>query len=174
MMYNLPFERFFHKKKDSLPAFNIYISKKDKSTVIRHLYEKYGKDFFIRCSDDESEYFVSSKPINETFIKECLTVTTADGETYEENISRLKGDELKKLNLYGFRIVEVETLQYSAEDEFDEERILEEKKMLFNDEYRNFVSPFTEIEEIKNYLKDTEYIVVIAPFVYDVVAYALL
>lgn len=157
LLYRLPFERFFHEKKECLPSFTVYIRQGGKANILKNLCEKYGENLVIRGYDDEESFFVSSKPIDQSLIKEHIVIKTIEGEKQQENISVLTSCELQKLNFYRFGIVEVETLQYSDEEKIDIERILEIKKELFYDEYRNSVPEFFDIEEIKEFLKDTEY-----------------
>lgn len=157
LLYHLPFERFFHEKKEYLPTFTVYTERGGKASILKNLCEKYGEDLVIRGYDDEESFFVSSKPIDQSLIKERRVIKKGSGESQQEIISALTSRELEKLNFYRVGIVEVESLQYSAEEKFNAETILEAKKDLFDDEYRNSVSEFVDIKEIKEFLKDTEY-----------------
>lgn len=157
VIYNLPFERFFYEQKESLPTFNVYVAKGGKASILKNLNKKYGEDIVVRGYDNVCNYFVSSKPIKKDLIKESLSVKTKYGEICKENVSVLTYKELLDLNFYSFGVVEVDTLQYSTEEDFLEERIFEKKSELFNTEYHNSVDTYNEIEEIKGFLNDTDY-----------------
>jgi hypothetical protein len=77
-------------------------------------------------------------------------------EVYEENISCFTYADLEKLNYYSFSIVEVNDIKYSDETKFDEKTIYEKTRELFAFKIPN-IPTFTEIEDVKEILKDTEY-----------------
>ena len=154
--YNLPFERFFNEHRKILPTFNVHVEKGDKGKRLKYLYEKYGKSLFIKPKDSDDIYYTSGKPFDSELIKETVIVAKENEEAYEENISILTSRELDKLGYYSFSITEVESIEYLLDTNFTEQSILEKKKELFDDCYRNSVEEFDLIEEIKPYLSYTE------------------
>ena len=153
--HNLPFERFFSEYRKFLPTFNVYVEKGGKGDTLKHLYYKFGKSLFIKPKDSDDVYFTSGKPFDSELIKETVIVAKENEEAYEENISILTSRELSKLGFYSFSITEVASIEY-LETEITEQSILEKKKELFDDGYRNSVEEFYLIEEIKPCLSYTE------------------
>ena len=154
--YNLPFERFFNEYRKALPVFYIYVEKGDKGKRLKYLYEEYGKSLFIKPKNSDDIYYTSGKPFDRELIKETVIVAKENEEAYEENISILTSRELSKLGYYSFSITEVESIEFLRDIEIAEQTILEKKKELFDDCYRNSVEEFDLIEEIKPYLSYTE------------------
>lgn len=154
--FNLPFERFFNEYRKALPVYYMYVEKGGKSKTLKRLYEKYGKSLFIKPKDSDDVYFTSGKPFNRELIKETVIVAKENEEAYEENISILTSRELSKLGYYSFSITEVEEIEYFTDANVTEQSILEKKKELFDDCYRNSVEEFDLLEEIKPYLSYTE------------------
>ena len=154
--YNLPFERFFNEHRKILPTFSVYVEKGDKGKRLKYLYEEYGKSLFIKPKDSDDIYYTSGKPFDRELIKETVIVAKENEESYEENISILTSRELSKLVFYSFSITDVESIKFLRDIEITEQTILEKKKELFDDCYRNSVEEFDLIEEIKPYLSYTE------------------
>lgn len=154
--YSLPFERYFNEYRKALPVFYMYVEKGGKGKILKGLYEKYGKSLFIKPKDSDDIYYTSGKPFDSELIKETVIVAKENEEAYEENISILTSRELSKLGFYSFSITEVEKIEYFTDANVTEQSILEKKKELFDDCYRNSVEEFDLIEEIKPYLSYTE------------------
>ena len=154
--YNLPFERFFNEHRKFLPTYNLCVEKGRKGFLLKSLYEKFGKSKIIKSKEDNGNYFVSNKPINPEFISETRIVAKENEEAYEENILFLTYSELTKLGYYNFSINEVEEIKYSEKESFSEEEIYEKAKKFFSYSV-NVATPFTDIEEIKEILVNTEY-----------------
>ncbi len=155
VLYNLPFERFFTEHRKYLPVFDIYVEKGKKGKLLKSLYEKYDKALFIKPKNSDNVYFTSGKPFDSELIKEIVIVAKENQEAYEETISILTNKELSKLDFYSFSITEVESIEY-IDAEITEQVILEKKKELFDDCYRNGIEEFDLIEEITPYLSYTE------------------
>ena len=153
--YDLPFERLYNEYRPYLPTFNLYVTKGRKGEILKKLYEKYGKSTIVRAEDNKDEYYVSSKSFEAKFIKESVIIAKEGEEDYEEIISCLTCRELDMLGYYNFSIIEVEDISYSLEEKFTEDIIYEKAKELFSYKIPDTPS-FTEIEEIKEILKDTE------------------
>lgn len=154
--YNLPFERFFNEHRKFLPTYNLYVEKGRKGFLLKSLYEKFGKNKIIKSKDENAYYFVLNKPINPDFISETRIVAKENEESYEENISVLTYSELIKLGYYAFSIIEVEQIKYSGEEMFSEESIYEKTKEYFA--YKiPYIQAFTDIDEVKEILVNTEY-----------------
>ena len=154
--YNLPFERFFNEYRKFLPVFYMCGEKGVKSKILKGLYEEYGKSLFIKPKDSDDIYYTSGKPFDRELIKETVIVAKENEEAYEENISILTSKELSKLGFYSFSITEVESIKFLRDIEITEQTIIEKKKELFDDGYRNSIEEFDLIEEIKPYLYYTE------------------
>ena len=154
--YNLPFERFYNENRNYLPIYNIIVEKGKKGFLLKSLYEKFGKNKIIKSKEDNDNYFVSNKPINPEFISETRIVAKENEEAYVENISFLSYSELTKLGYYNFSINEVEEIKYSGEERFSEEEIYEKAKKDFSYSV-NVATPFTDIEEVKEVLVNTDY-----------------
>lgn len=154
--YNLPFERFFNEYRTALPMFYVCVKKGGKSKILKRLYEIYGKSLFIKPKDSDDVYFTSGKPFDRELIKETVIVAKVNEEAYEENISILTSRELSKLGYYSFSITEVESIEFFTDVNVTEQTILEKKKELFDDYYRDSVEKFEYIEELKPYLSYTE------------------
>lgn len=154
--YNLPFERFFNEYRTALPMFYVCVKKGVKSKILKSLYGIYGKSLFIKPKDSDDVYFTSGKPFDRELIKETVIVAKENEEAYEENISILTSRELSKLGYYSFSITEVESIEFLRDIEITEQSILEKKKELFDDGYRNSVEEFESIKELKPYLSYTE------------------
>lgn len=154
--HGLPFERFFNEYRKALPVFYMYVEKGGKSKTLKRLYEKYGKSLFIKPKDSDDIYYTSGKPFDRELIKETVIVAKENEEAYEENISILTSRELSKLGYYSFSITEVEKIEFFTDANVTEQSILEKKKELFDDCYRNSVEEFDLIEKIKPYISYTE------------------
>ena len=154
--FNLPFERFFNEYRKSAPTLSIYVEQGGKGKILKSLYETYGKSLFIKGKDSDDFYFASSKPFDTEIIKETVIVAKENEEAYAENLSILTSRELSKLGFYSFSITEVESIEYLTDANVTERSILEKKKELFDDCYRNDIEEFELIEELKPYLAYTE------------------
>ena len=154
--YNLPFERLFNEYRLCLPSYHLYIRKGSKGEILKKLYEKYGKSTIVRASDNKCMYFISTKPFESKLIKEKVIIANQDEDAYEENVSLLTVEELFKLNYYNFAFIETEDISYSSKEKFEEDIIYEKAKELFAYKIPDAPS-FTEIEDIKEILKGTEF-----------------
>ena len=154
--YNLPFERFFNEYRKALPSYNIIVEKGKVGKTLKAIYDKYEKNCVIKSKEDNSNYFIFGKPINPELIKESRIVARLNEESYQENVSVLSYMELMKLGYYNFSITEVEKIEYSEKERFSEEVIYENAKDLFSYKIPN-MQTFTDIEEVKEILADTEY-----------------
>ncbi|MBR2871641.1 MAG: hypothetical protein IKB98_09765 [Clostridia bacterium] len=154
--YNLPFERLFNEHRKFLPTYNICVEKGRTGFLLKSLYKKFGKSKIIKSKEDNDNYFVSNRPINPEFISETRIVAKENEEAYEENISILSYRELTKLGYYNFSINEVKDIKYSFEEKFSEEEIYEKAKKDFS-YLVNGATPFTDIDEVKKILVNTEY-----------------
>lgn len=99
LLYHLPFERFFHKKKEYLPTFTVYTEKGGRVSILKNLCEKYGEDIVIRGYDDEESFYVSSKPIDKSLIKERRVIKT------KKAISERYNEDGRKLFDYFYRVM---------------------------------------------------------------------
>lgn len=155
-LYDLPFERFFNSYRTSLPSFCLYIKKSDRPKLFKTIYKNYKLDTIVRASDNIGAYFVSSKPIDKDVIKERRMVgDSRDG--YEENISSLSRFELSKLGFYCFDVIDVEDVRRLPERKIEEPEIYDTARNHIFSYKIPSVPPFTEIDEVKKILKDTEY-----------------
>ena len=154
--YNLPFERFFNEYRKFLPNYNAITTKGEKGKILKALYEKYGKNCVIKSKEDNDNYFVLVKPINPELIKESRIVARLNEESYQEIVSVLSYMELMKLGYYNFSINEVKGLECSLEERFSEKALYERAKIdyFYN---RPETQAFTDIEEVKDILVNTDY-----------------
>ena len=157
ILYNLPFERLFNEYRIVLPEYCFYVEKGAKGLLLKAIYEDLGKNTIMRSKDNICAYFISSHPINEDLIKEKIIVANENKEAYEENISILTRQELYALGYYCFDVIEVEKIGYSTREKFSEEEIYQKAKKLFPNYQVEDAPAFTEIEEVKNILVNTEY-----------------
>ncbi|MBQ3115992.1 MAG: hypothetical protein IJC07_03080 [Clostridia bacterium] len=139
-----------------LPTYNLCVEKGRKGFLLKSLYEKFGKSKIIKTKEDNDNYFVSNKPINPELVSETRIVAKENEEAYEENISILTSKELSKLGFYSFTINEVEEIKHPERKCFLEEEIYKKAKKDFSYSV-NEATPFTDIEEVKEILVNTEY-----------------
>lgn len=154
--YNLPFERYFNEYRNFLSGYYVYVEKGRKGLLLKHLYQRFGKSTILRANEDERIYYVSAKPFDSRLIKESVIVAKLNEEAYEENISLLTSSELTKLGFYSFWVEEGNKISHFDKEKYLEQEIYEKAKELFLDN-RPEVESFTEIEEVKEVLKYTEY-----------------
>ena len=155
--YRLPFERYFHKNRKSLPFAYIAVQKGAKGKAIKYLKEQYGADKIARMKDNENEYILSPKSLLEIGEIE-QTVLHADSNesvVWHEDISSLTSRDISRLNLYTFTVEEAEIGEYRR---FSEEEIYQKTLDCFTDEFRNFnkTKCYQGIEEAEEIFSSTD------------------
>lgn len=155
--YRLPFERYFHKNRKSLPFAYIAVQKGAKGQAIKYLKEQYGVDKIARMKDNENEYILSPKSLLEIGEIE-QTVLHADSNesvVWHEDISSLTSRDISRLNLYTFTVEEAEIGEYRL---FSEEEIYQKTLDCFTDEFRDFnkTKRYHGIEEVEEIFSSTD------------------
>ena len=156
VLYDLPFVKFLNKQSTRPPKYCIYALNGGKAKILNHLYEKFGKSLFFKSKTHGAIYLVSSKPVENKMIQKCVSNTGSRG-SYEENISFMTYKELVNSGFYEFGIIDsISDIRSSDTAVFTEEEILQKGKELMWGK-KILVPEFTEIEEVAEFLKDTEY-----------------
>lgn len=155
--YRLPFERYFHKNRKSLPFTYIAVQKGAKGKVIKYLKEQYGVDKIARMKDNENEYILSSTSLLDFGEIEQTILHTGENESvvWHEDISSLTSRDISRLNLYTFTVEEAEIGEYRR---FSEEEIYQKTLDCFTNEFRDFrkAERYQGIEEAEEIFSSTD------------------
>lgn len=146
VLYDLPFQRFFNLSKGEKPVYNIYTTKGDKEKILKHLYRKFGENLFFQNRTNTAIYYVSSKPEENQNIA-----------SHGDKSMSLKYRKPIESDFYRFGILDnILKIDNSVTSIFTEKEILRKQRELFG-ERNSPVWEYTTINEVVDFLKDTEY-----------------